>query len=233
MSRDNAVPKCVTILARCCDVYFGLRANQVSTDLLNKAASILFDKYPHVTSTDIEHAFDRSTYEKKDWNGLKLSELMNPIYHWIGCRQKIVVDFEQHLKDEVKDNEDERLKGVYEEQSLCVYRESLREHMENIEVFEMNGEGLRSWKGTVFHAKSIAEKYFAHQIDQQEKNVIWAKARERFFKENQKVQALVDQKQPLTQALIGFTNTESHKLRIFSDEIIQRSIQMKLKPIEK
>jgi len=233
MSREEATPKMITILSRCCDVYFGLRANQVSTDLLNKAANILFEKYPHVTATDIEHAFDRSTYEKKDWNGLKLSELMTPIYQWIGRRQKIVVEFEEHYNQTIKDSENEKKVAEYEEKALCIYRESLREHMENIEVHDANGEGLRSWLGTPFHANAIAKKYFAHQMDKEEKAFIWEKAKERFYYDNKKVNALVASGEVLQGALLGFTNTEGHKIRIFSDEIIHRALQMKLKPIDK
>lgn len=229
---DDAITECVEVLERCCDVYFGLRGNQVSSDLLLKAAGILFEKYPHVTSCDIEHAFDRMIYEKKDWNGLKIHELMNPIYNWISCRQKIVVEFESFLVEDKKEQERAEKQKKYEEESLSIYRESLRQHMENVQVHDMNTDGLRSWLGTPFHANAIAKKYFGHQMETEEKAFIWEKAKERFYYDNKELEQLIRDKQPLSGALIGFTNTESHKRRIFSDEIIQRAIQLQLTPSE-
>lgn len=222
--------ECVNVLERCCDVYFGLRGAQLSDDLLAKAASILFEKYPHVTSCDIEHAFDRSTYEKTDWNGLKIHELMNPIYQWVSCRQKIVLEFESYLAESKKECEAIEAVKKFEAESLTIYRESLRQHMEKVEVHGMNTDGLHSWLGTPYHANAIAKKYFASQIEQQEKNLIWDKAKKRFYLQNKEMMALIQDKKPLTGALIGFTNTENHKLRIFSDELIQRAIQMQLIP---
>jgi len=155
---------------------------------------------------------------------------MNPIYQWISCRQKIVVEFESFLIEQKKQAQSIEAQKKFEEEALCIYRESLRQHVENVKAHGMNTDGLRSWLGTVFHANAIAKKYFAGQFEQKEKNFLWDKAKDRFYHENKKMMELIKDKKPLTNELIGFSSSENHKLRIFSDEMIQRAIQMQLQP---
>ena len=114
---------------------------------------------------------------------------------------------------------------VNEAKCLCIYHESLRQHLENVNDHGINKDGLNSWQGTQFQAATIAEKFIFHQLNRTEVDVLRAKAKARFNR-----LLIMYHARNQSDELIGFSNTVNCKRRIFSDEIIQRAIQKGLQP---
>ena len=219
-------------LARCADVYFGFRADQISSDLLAACTVNVLRLHKDMTVSDIGFAFCRAVIEKKDWRGLQANELMRPIQQWSNARRKIKLDYARFAEDQNKDAEGEIKKSKFEQESICVYRESMREFNDLISNHDVNQDGLNTRKGTKFQASAIAKKYLAHQIDQEEKNFLWQKAQDEFKRLKLKAIEAKEKKKLFTGVLEGFSNSQKQILWIYAEIIVIKSIQLGLEPKE-
>lgn len=107
------------------DIYFGIRAGQLSEALTDKVVKTILAFYSDLSVEDIEYAFERYHKEKTDWRNVTLDELMNPIkqYHKI----KHAVSKEAlKLQAEIKEQEERNAKEIeFLNLSIDLYNESL------------------------------------------------------------------------------------------------------------
>lgn len=230
-TQDGSAVLLTNQVASIANVYFGLRSDQISDDLVEACMKEILNHHAGLTIADIKFAFERASIEKKDWFGLRKEEVMKPIREWANMRHKVVLRFGEHLEEQKKESESELEQLRFEEVSLCVYRESMREFNKLISETSINQNGLNTWKGTKFQASAIAAKYFAHQIEQEEKNFLWSKAKDEFQKRKRKAVQSKNDKKPFTGVLEGLSSGKQ-ELWIFSEMIVIKSIQLGLEPKE-
>lgn len=122
------------------DIYFGIRAGQLSEALTDKIVKNILMNYADLSIEDIDYAFERYHKEKNDWRNVTIDELMNPIkqYHKI----KHAVNKEAvKLQQEIQEQEARNSKEIeFLSISKQLYNESIEQGM---------------FLGDIFHARKI------------------------------------------------------------------------------
>ena len=63
----------------CADIYFGIRASQLSEALTKSVVRQIMQDYPNLSVEEIEHCFERFVQPKTDWRNITKLELIEPI----------------------------------------------------------------------------------------------------------------------------------------------------------
>jgi hypothetical protein len=122
------------------DIYYGIRAGQLSEALTDKVVKIILRDYSELSVDDIDYAFERYRKEKNDWRNITFDELIAPLaqYHKV----KYAVNKEMaKLQKEIEENEDR----IEKDKEFLKISEDLYEESVSGSMF----------LGDVFHARKI------------------------------------------------------------------------------
>lgn len=139
----------------CADIYFGIRANQMSEALTRSVVKQILNDFPLLTLDEIEHSFERFVQPKTDWRNITKLELIEPIKKYYQVKQKIKSEIEKiNLEDQKKVEEIKRANEFYD--LACeTYNESLK-----------SGK----WSGDLFMAftlhRKFRNKFNSEEVDQ-------------------------------------------------------------------
>jgi len=116
----------------------------------------------------------------------------------------------------------------FEQQSVIIYSESLRQHNEKV-ALGADPNGLYEFKGDIFHADAIAEKYLAPQFknNKGERYFINQKWKEKL--DNMRRLAVTTHPSKLTPELMGFNEGERCTRRYYSLAMVDRALQLGMK----
>jgi len=142
---ETAIDEVTRILIYCLDIYFGLRSNQVSENLIIKVQKEIFSKYKHLSLEDLEYSFERFNIpEKTSWNNITIQEIMAPIIRYSNIKHRIN---NERIKIEAEKNELEKRN----KESEVFYNNAIETYLKSLE----NG----SWIGDMFQAKVLLNKF--------------------------------------------------------------------------
>jgi len=129
-------------LIDCCVLYYGIHISQIQEVVLITAIQKIIKEFNSISIKEIFHAFERIEIQKQVT--ITIEDLLKPIRKYIYVKNYISKEFQNHLKEE-----QEKLQAV----------EKAIQHRE--ECLNFYAEALSSgiWKGTIFHAVTIAKDF--------------------------------------------------------------------------
>lgn len=162
----------------CADIYFGIRANQMSEALTRSVVKQILNDFPLLTLEEIEHSFERFVQPKTDWRNITKLELIEPIKKYYQVKQKIKSEIDKiNLEDQLKEEGIKKANDFYD-LSCKTYEESLisgkwlgdlfmahtlhrkfRNKFNNEEVIQMKNEALKLYHE---YQKENSFLYFAY-----------------------------------------------------------------------
>lgn len=150
----------------CIDIYYGIRANQLSEALINNVVKTIFEQFNEISIEEIFYAYDTFTPQKNDWRNVTKQEILKPIYDYLKSKKKVLLEHEKQQKEIESENKRKKDAEDFYKISCDLYNESLYEN---------------KWKGDCFNA-SVIFKRFRDYFTQDEKNDLKKKASELFYK---------------------------------------------------
>jgi hypothetical protein len=163
--------KCATDIFKkitdCADIYYGIRANQMSDALTDSIVKTILKDYGDLTIDEIEWAFEREEINKTDWRNITKREMIAPLTKFYKIKQIVEARREKVLKE--KESELEAGKRAFEFEKICkdIYLDSLK---------------VNEWQGSIFHS-TVLSKFFRDQLNQELINTFSAEAKrlEKFY----------------------------------------------------
>jgi hypothetical protein len=142
---EKAIEDVTRILISCLDIYFGLRSNQVSENLIMKAQREIFSKFNHLSVEDVEYSFERFDIPvDKSWKNITFQEIMNPIIRYSNIKNKINNERIKLEREISEFNERKKKESIFHQQALKKYAESLK---------------INKWIGDMYEAKVLLNKF--------------------------------------------------------------------------
>jgi len=152
----------------CIDIYFGVRANQISEALLQSVVKTIFENYYDLAVEEIVTAYETFTPQKTDWRNVTKPEILKPIYEYTKLKKRVLSEYDKQIKEQVIEQERLNEAKVFYTKSCDIYQNSLKEGV---------------WLGDCFNA-SVIYKRFRDYFTQEQKNELKKKASELFYKYN-------------------------------------------------
>jgi hypothetical protein len=128
----------------CADIYFGIRANQMSEALTRSVVKQIMVDYPDLTVEEIEHCFERFVQPKTDWRNITKLELIEPIKKYYLVKMKIKTEISKLELEEIEREEGQKKANDFYDLSISKYEESLK---------------AGKWLGDLFMAHTIHRKF--------------------------------------------------------------------------
>jgi hypothetical protein len=128
----------------CADIYFGIRANQMSEALTRSVVKQIMYDYPNLTIDEIEHSFERFLQPKTDWRNITKFELIAPIQKYYLVKNKIRSEINKLEVEEVEKEENQKKANDFYDLSIKTYNESLT---------------VGKWMGDLFMAHVLHVKF--------------------------------------------------------------------------
>lgn len=187
-------------------------------------------RYGQLPANDIDFAFEIYTPDQTDnWKRPTKKQILRPIQLWFNRRIKIQNDVNEFLQGELDRMEREANILQYESEALCIYRESVREHVEAVKE-GVNGDGLNSWKGNIYQAQRIASKFLYWQLDEGTRHMVRERFRERYYQ--LKCASESGKLSEVTADIIIFSDSKEMRKRILSDECCIEAVRIGIEPKE-
>ena len=183
-------------------IYFGVRVGQVDDVLTTSIVSTIILKFKSLTTQDLINAFERIEIKKDGWKHITKSDIIDPIANWWNVKTKITSDFQIFKDQQNEAEESKRLKRLFIDESIGIYKASLKA-----------GE----WKGDVFNASVIA-KGLVNNFTKEQKQSLYDDA-ERQKKYLDSVD-LENEKESIKIGSIGVTVK-----RLYAELIVKESIK--------
>jgi len=151
------------------EIYFGVKIENIPVLLFKHSISLITETFKGLTLLDIENSFKYSKIEKKQYTALTVEELINPIYKYFEKKKILKAEI-----DKINKLEKEKIDHIMKEKEFkklakLKYLKTLKTG-----VFEMDE----------FECNSIAVN-FKDMFNQDQKNVIWIKAKTEFKKRSE------------------------------------------------
>ena len=128
----------------CADIYFGIRANQMSEALTRSVVKQIMVDYPQLTIEEIEHCFERFVQPKTDWRNITKLELIEPIKKYYLVKLKIKSEIDKLEQEEIEKENGQKKANDFYDLSIKTYNESLK---------------AGKWTGDLFMAHTIHQKF--------------------------------------------------------------------------
>lgn len=126
------------------DVYFGIRAEQLSQALIKAVVNTIMEDFSALSLSDIQYSFERYVTPKTDWRNITKFELIAPIQKYAIIKFKIDNEILIVEKENKEEQERKIRADIFLNEAIDMYNESL-----------INGE----WNGTIFQAFVIHRKF--------------------------------------------------------------------------
>lgn len=136
----------------CADIYFGIRANQMSEALTRSVVKQIMVDYPDLTVEEIEHCFERFVQPKTDWRNITKLELLEPIKKYYLVKLKIKSEIKKLEVEEIEKEGAQKKANDFYDLSIEKYNESLK---------------AGKWLGDLFMALTIHRKFRNRFTDEQ------------------------------------------------------------------
>jgi hypothetical protein len=194
----------IEILGKVTSLLFGLNKENVNPDLYRTAYGKICETFIGCTVQDIRNAYNNAVIEKKAYTTLTRDELIQPIKDYWLKRQIVLSEFK---KVESKVVEEINVK----EKAIVFKTEAQQKYLH-----ALNSDCI--WRGTDIEAHQFARN-FKDMFSQEDKDLIWKKAKEEFFKQ------LKSENNPI---LAEFNKIDAMKekrcLAIYSGMIVQEAL---------
>ena len=154
----------------CADIYFGIRANQMSEALTRSVVKQIMVDYPDLSVEEIEHCFERFVQPKTDWRNITKLELIEPIKKYYIVKLKIKSELTKLELEEIQKDEAQKKQNDFYDLSIQKYKESLK---------------TGKWLGDLFMAFTIHRK-FRNRFNNEEVQELKEKANIQFNKYQEK-----------------------------------------------
>lgn len=150
----------------CIDIYFGIRANQLSDALIDNIVKTIYQNYNDLSVEEILIAYDTHTPQKTDWRNVTKPEILKPINDYLRTKKRILIEYQNQIKEQTLEGERLIEAQNFYNKSCDIYNQSLIE---------------KKWLGDCFNA-SVIYKKFRDNFTQEQKNDLKQKASELFYK---------------------------------------------------
>lgn len=141
----NVPDKTIEIFYLVASSIYGIRPDNVSTEMFQLAFIALKDRFKGITIEDVRLAYFNSVIVKKEFVSLTRDELLEPISdYWMK---------KENLKDQIKLAEIEKQKEIQIKQEEIEFRNKAKQCY-------INSLNMGEWQGDMFQAKVIARGFW-------------------------------------------------------------------------
>lgn len=208
------------------EIHFGVIASDV---IVESVAGEISKRFGALSISDIKFAYEIYTPEvKENWKRPTKSQIIRPIELWYNKRIKIQNEVRKFVQESKEKIEREENLEKFENEALAVYRESVRQYQEALKQNNELPENINTWKGNIYQAQRIAQKFLYWQLDEGTKHIVLERYRERYYR--MKVSAENGKLSSLTADIVVFSDSKEMKKRILSDECCIESVRLGIEP---
>lgn len=191
-------------------VYFGIRSGLLDEVLIESVIKTIIQRFKNLTPQDLINSFERIEVKRDGWKNITKSDIIDPIQNWWNKKAEIKYELNKFKYEEKRKEESRKLQEEFVEESLRIYKVSLK---------------VGEWKGDIFNASAIAKDYLKDKISEDLKKNLWIEAR-RFKKESESIREEATKNGTaidLTPEMIG-ASVE----RIGSELIVKKCIELRI-----
>lgn len=195
------------IITKMVDIYYGIRPGLLSDNVMEHVAGEIATRLNTLSISDIQRAFKNAHIERNDsWKNITVQEILSPIQVWFNQKEKIKREFNDFVLKQTEEERKAKEAVDFYESSKVIYNQCVDE---------------LEWTGTIFQASAIAKEVAKH-IDQERKDELWKKAKEKKSK--------IDEANREMKRLGGATKTIGYSdVRIFAELIVIEGIKNGIK----
>lgn len=210
----NNKDKVIQTLKLYSKILFGCNETNTPTVLFEAVYVVLTDRFINFTIQDLINSFKYSTIEKKQYVQLTRDEMLVPIKEYWHKKNITLNEYKKINLEEEKAIKSFNEGVEFEEESLAIYRKSLE---------------LGNWIGTIYNSSVIAQKYLNEKFNDNDKDLILEDSKNEYLRLKTLIDVKTEKGEILTAEELLFTPTKKHYMRIYSNFMVIKSINLKIK----